>query len=272
MATVELGGKTIGKRRRLQRDALWPDAGDVVWQPATGGWARMPRTIPMIASLIDGLGGKRETAGRLFLTLWAHEFGDGLVEVNDPALLAFEAGYTTNRGERTFEERITLLEKLGFLRSKSLGPRTHGVLLLLDPHVVVQNLREKSPASVPDNWWSAFQARCRAVGIVPGLKLPTEDVAPEGVLARPLAAQSLRIARASAPRPRAQPQPPPAPGWPMPVVMTDVAPQPQVAPPQPQPQVAPPQPQPQVAPPLSLSPVARPTASQPRIQMLKATK
>lgn len=168
MATRELGGKTIGKRRRLRRDELWPDAESVIFQPAFGGWAQMPRTIPMIASLIDMLGGKRETAGRLYITLWAHEFGDGLVEVNDPALLAFEAGYTTNRGERTFEERITLLESLNFLRSKSLGPRTHGVLLLLDPHAVVYQLREKDPKRVPDAWWSAFQARCRAVGIVLG--------------------------------------------------------------------------------------------------------
>ncbi len=118
----------------------------------------------MIASLIDMLGGK-EKAGKLYVTLWAHEYGDGFVEVQDPAQVAFEAGYMTSRAERTFEERIALLEALGFLRTASNGVRAHGFLLLLDPHAVVEQLRAKDPAGVPKVWWLAFEARCAAVGI-----------------------------------------------------------------------------------------------------------
>jgi hypothetical protein len=157
--------RKIADRRLDRRNALWPDAEGLVFQPGGGGWARIPRTVPMIASLIDLLGGK-EKAGRLYVALWAHEYGDGFVEVQDPAQVAFEAGYMTGRAERTFDERVALLEKLGFLRAATNGVRAHGFLLLLDPHVVVRQLRVDDPTRVPKTWWRAFEARCAAVGIV----------------------------------------------------------------------------------------------------------
>jgi hypothetical protein len=154
----------------MKRDALWPDASGVVFSPASGGWTQMPRTIPMIASLIDELCG-RDKAGRLYITLWAYEFGDGFVEVPDPALLALEAGYVTNRAERSFHERMGILRKLGLLRTAPLGLREFGFLLLLDPHHVIAKMHYKKPGSVPSHWWTAFVARCSAVGIA----LPSKD-------------------------------------------------------------------------------------------------
>jgi hypothetical protein len=154
----------------MKRDGLWPDAQDLVFSPAGGGWARMPRTIPMIASLIDIMGG-RESAGRLYITLWAYEYGDGFVEVPDPAQLALEAGYLTSRAERTFAERIGLIKKFGFIRTAANGLRDNGFVLLLDPHQVVGRIRAETPSEVPDRWWSAFQSRCANVGIIRGARV-----------------------------------------------------------------------------------------------------
>lgn len=165
--------KRLILRRRAKRDSLWPDAPGVVFTPATGGWAQMPRTVPMIASLVDELGG-RDKAGRLYITLWAYELGDGFVEVPDPAQLALEAGYVTNRAERTFNERIAILRGLGLLRTARLGLREHGFVLLLDPHLVVAGIRDQNPDSVPERWWTAFVSRCGNIGI----RLPG-DVGPE---------------------------------------------------------------------------------------------
>jgi hypothetical protein len=160
--------KRLILRRRVKRDSLWVDAPNVVFTPAGGGWAQMPRTVPMIAALIDELGG-RDKAGRLYIALWAYELGDGFVEVPDPAMLALEAGYVTSRAERTFNERIAILRDLGLLRTARLGLREHGYVLLLDPHQVVASIREKNPDRVPERWWTAFVARCGAVGIrLPG--------------------------------------------------------------------------------------------------------
>jgi hypothetical protein len=164
MAAVVPVVKRAAVRRRGQRDNLWPDAATVVFKTASGGWAQMPRTVPMIASLIDVMGGK-DNAGRLYVTLWSYEYGDGFVEVPDPVQVALEAGYLTNRAERTFNERIAALRELGFLRSAPVGMRDHGFLLLLDPHAAVVRLRKESPSAIPERWWTAFVARCANIGV-----------------------------------------------------------------------------------------------------------
>jgi hypothetical protein len=163
------------KRRRGQRDRLWSDAEGIVFQSKRGGWAQMPRTVPLVASLIDQLRAK-ENAGRLYLTLWSHEYGDGFVEVPDPALIAMEAGYVTNRAERTFAERMRVLSELGFVRTAPLGVRDFGYVLLVDPHQVVCDMRARSPESVPPAWWTAFGARCSTAGI----ELPEPAISPIG--------------------------------------------------------------------------------------------
>ncbi len=182
-------------RRRAKRDSLWVDAPNVVFNSATGGWSQMPRTIPMIASLVDELGG-RDKAGRLYITLWAYELGDSFVEVPDPAQLALEAGYVTNRAERSFNERIAILRSLGLVRTARLGLREHGFVLLLDPHPIVTAIREADPQRVPEHWWTAFTARCGAVGIrLPGDAVAAATdaamVAEEGVAVPPPLAASI---------------------------------------------------------------------------------
>jgi hypothetical protein len=124
----------------------------------------MPRTVPMVASLLDDLAGKAKP-GRLYVVLWAYEFGDGFVEVPDPARLALEAGYTTNRAERTFSERMTILREFGFIRSSPLGTREFGHVLLIDPHRAVAALRQSRPSDISRAWSSAFDARCISIGI-----------------------------------------------------------------------------------------------------------
>ncbi|MDX2088301.1 MAG: hypothetical protein SFX73_10645 [Kofleriaceae bacterium] len=154
------------KKRLSRRDSLWPDAAEVVFPSKEGGWAQVPRTIPMISALLDtpAFGGK-DDPGRVYSVLWAHSYGDGFVEVSDPALLALEAGYLTARAERSFDERMKQLVQLGFLRAKQVGLRDFGAVLLPDPHAILRRIREKEPSRIPDRWWSAFEARCAAVGI-----------------------------------------------------------------------------------------------------------
>jgi len=151
-------------RRRAQRDALWPEASAVVFPTVAGGWSQMPRTVPMIASLIDHISGK-DKPGRLYITLWSYEYGDGFVEIPDPAQVALEAGYFTNRAERTFSERIAQLKTMGFIKTASVGMRDDAFLLLVDPHRVVAQIHTIDPEHIPERWWTAFKARCALIGV-----------------------------------------------------------------------------------------------------------
>ena len=156
--------KRTAARRRQQRDELWPDAAKIVFNVDGGGWAMTPRTIPMIASLLDHIGGK-EHPGRVYVTLWAHEYGDGLVEVVDPLQLALEAGYFTPRAERTLLERLELLRSMGLIRAAPRGPREFAFILLLNPHTVLAEWYATKTHIFPKGWWSAFRAWCLFVGI-----------------------------------------------------------------------------------------------------------
>jgi hypothetical protein len=118
----------------------------------------------MVSTLIDELSAK-DRPGRLYLALWSYDYGDGYVEVPDPARIALEAGYTSGRAERTFVERMKTLRDLGFIRARALGSREFGHVLLRDPHRVVLELHASSPSRIPDIWWSAFQARCSSIGV-----------------------------------------------------------------------------------------------------------
>lgn len=155
--------RKIARRVEL-RNQLWPDAEAHVFHSRTGGWARMPRTVPMIASLLDHIGG-RASPGRAYLVLWSRDFGDGFVELADPTVLAMEAGYWTARGERTFAERVALLEHLAFIKTAMRGTRQHGYVLLRDPHRSIEELWKRSPQDVPASWRSAFLARCQEAGV-----------------------------------------------------------------------------------------------------------
>lgn len=156
--------KSYLARRRKKRDGLWPEAEQKVYNPSGGGWTRMPRTVPMISGLIDFLSAK-EKPGRLYTVLWGYEYGDGLVEISDPAHFALEAGYFTSRAERTFTERMKILAELGFVEAKQVGSREYGVVLLADPHRVVSEMKATKGSKVPENWWSAFSLRCSDIGI-----------------------------------------------------------------------------------------------------------
>ena len=154
-----------GMRRRRLRDELWPDASLVTFA-RDAGFAQVPRTIPLIASLIDHMG-RRHRAGALYSVCWFRDFGDGLVET-DPEVFVYEAGYGTRRAVRTWEERITILEELGFVRTRARGLKDRGWLLLVDPHPVVARLHEEDPTRFPDRWMEVFLHRCSEIGLSPG--------------------------------------------------------------------------------------------------------
>ncbi|MEC7523843.1 MAG: hypothetical protein VYE22_28430 [Myxococcota bacterium] len=148
-----------------RRDTLWPNAEDLVFDDKAGGWAPIPRVVPLVAGLINNL--DRVNAGHLYTVLWARNFGTGLVEVHDPVLLAFESGYakTAGRAERTFRERIEVLCELRFIETKPRGTRAHAYVLLHDPHRAVLRLHEERPDSFPKGWFEHFALRCDEIGV-----------------------------------------------------------------------------------------------------------
>jgi len=163
-------GKSAADKREELRDGLWPDADDMVWdRKAEKGFCTIPRTLPLLMSLIGRLSPKNKgDASRVYLELWTRAFDEGFVEIVDEEAHAFACGYETpGRGVRSWRERMDVLEELGFIRVKPRGSRKHGYVLLIHPHKVVESLREKRPGEIPEGWYSSFLERMVAIGAAP---------------------------------------------------------------------------------------------------------
>lgn len=154
--------RRLALRREVLRDSLWPDARKLVWSRRTAkGFTTLPRTLPLIMRLLGDLTVKGDPS-RVYMDLWFRAFDEGLVIVHDEDEMAFTCGYDGPRATRTWREHINAIAKLGFIRTKEMGNRDVGHVLLLDPHPVVAALRGRG--KIRDEWWSAFVLRVHEIG------------------------------------------------------------------------------------------------------------
>jgi hypothetical protein len=147
------------------RGQLWPDAHQEVFAPSTHGtvgYARMPRVVPMLASLLNEF--DRNNCGALYVVLWSHDRGHAFVPVDDLESLAIEAGYTPTRARRAWKERVTLLREWNVIRTAPKSANEHGYILLRNPYRVALELKESR--AISNVWWSTFEERCRKAGVV----------------------------------------------------------------------------------------------------------
>ncbi len=148
---------TAGQERRSQlKERYW--AKDSAWNGTSNGWFKGPRTLPLILSLLSD---RKLTNGRdvsrVYLELLARHMDGGVVEIGNEADHAYGAGYSGTRAIRTWHERMQLLEKLGFIRSRQIGNQKYKLVLLVDPFQAVVSLRKQD--RVDDAWWEAYALR-----------------------------------------------------------------------------------------------------------------
>lgn len=160
------GAKVKAKRVQI-RDKVFPHAKNMVYVGGQSekGWRLLPRTMPLILTLISSLApkGKQDGAARVYLELWFRDFGEGYVELTDPEVHAFAAGYTTpGRGARSWRECIDVLRNLGFIEVAPKASRTYGYALLLHPDKVVEKLRPKK--KIDEGWYNMYQQRMVEIG------------------------------------------------------------------------------------------------------------
>ena len=97
--------KKIAQRQSELRARLWPDHTDAhIWRRQYHhGYTTIPRTMPLIISIIDDLAGS--PLGMAYLELWGRAFDEGFVTLSKPREIAFHAGFDGQRGERTWRSK-----------------------------------------------------------------------------------------------------------------------------------------------------------------------
>jgi hypothetical protein len=153
------------KKKAIQkRDRLDPSAGGYVWaQEGEKGWQKLPRTMAYLFRLLQekDLCEGKDLRGTL-LDLYDRNKGEGVVELTSDREHAFAAGFDSERGVRSWQERLRLLEKAGFIKIFPRGPVQLGTVLIVHPHLAIRKLHEDS--RVPEQLWEMIVERARAEG------------------------------------------------------------------------------------------------------------
>jgi hypothetical protein len=149
--------QTPGAERRAQhKERFWKD--EESFNGTGSGWFKSPRTLPLILALLSQkqLTGGRDVA-RVYLELLSRHMDGGVIEIGNEADHAYAAGYAGTRAIRTWSERMQLLEKLGFIKTKKVGGQRYKLVLLTDPVNAVASLYRQR--RVPEAWFEAYSLR-----------------------------------------------------------------------------------------------------------------
>lgn len=143
-------GKAIRERDIELRDSLFVGAETRMWdRKQVGGFTTMPKTMPYICRILDELS-KGQPLSSTYIALWCATWDNAFVRLGRMPDLAFAAGFTGQRGARTFQDRLRRLVELGFVEIAPSGAQPMGLLFLPNPHQVIVSLYQAKGAPDAD--------------------------------------------------------------------------------------------------------------------------
>lgn len=84
----------------------------------------------------------------VYLELLARHKDSGIVEMTNEGEHSYAAGYAGPRGVRTWQERMKLVEELGFIKSRKSGNQQYKYVLLTHPTIAVRSCLTKAKSIV----------------------------------------------------------------------------------------------------------------------------
>lgn len=156
--------RSILKRQLDTREKLWPGVkNDRLWyRRDRDGFASVPRTMPLIMSIMDDLSGKGFPVGQTYFEMWCRLFDECFLTLNRPEELAFHSGFLGQRAVRTWRDRVRRLANLEFIDVKP-GPMGElSYALFWNPYHVIREHHAKG--AVVETKWSALVVRANEIG------------------------------------------------------------------------------------------------------------
>jgi len=138
----KVGRKSLATKRQELLIQLWGDELDDL-----AVWSRHEH---------DGF-----SIGQTYLALWCRVFDEGLVEIKDQAVVAYESGFGGKRMVSTWTSRMKKLRDLGFISTKKTFRGEFQYVLLLNPFVTIKKIYEDKPQ---DERYIALVERMLEVG------------------------------------------------------------------------------------------------------------
>jgi len=140
----------MAERAEKQREAYFPDVPEeLLWhRRRNDGFITIPRTLPIVMEAIDAVS-KSQPAGHTYFCLWCRSPDDPLIIVENPSVLAAEAGFKGERATDTWRRRMRKLRELGFIKTKAGAAGDLHYVLLMNPNIVLAHLNEQGKVQEP---------------------------------------------------------------------------------------------------------------------------
>lgn len=152
------------KRLKL-RQQHWKDiTDDDLWlRSETKGFMTMPRGMSLIMRIMDSLSPNKPLSNT-YLALWCYSFDEMIITVQKPRQMALESGFTGQRAENSWRDRMKKLEELGFIRSAKGATGNFHYILLLNPYIIVKKLKEDEKYNFSDVLYDTLIDRIDEIG------------------------------------------------------------------------------------------------------------
>lgn len=157
--------KSIAQRQQELRDRLWPThtAGHIWQRKHHDGFTTIPRTMPLMLDIMNDLANGQPISST-YLELWCRAYDECFVTLSKPREMAFHAGFSGQRGERTWRGRMKILADLGFIDLKEgpSGPMSYA--LILNPYLVIRRHMQQGHPGIRADKYNALMERAIEIG------------------------------------------------------------------------------------------------------------
>jgi hypothetical protein len=155
----------IAKRQLELRNRLWPEVTESdLWSRHTyHGFTTLPKAMPLILSIMDDLANGRPVSST-YLELWCRTYDEAFVVLSKPRELAFHSGFSGQRAERTWKERLNILAEIGFIGLKSGPSGSASYAIIYNPYRVIQKLHVTGTPGLRIDKYNALVERAIEIG------------------------------------------------------------------------------------------------------------
>ena len=153
------------KQAELRKQVFGDIKQEHIWhRKVAKGFTTLPRAMPLIGAIMDGLSGKGKPVSSTYLELWCRTNDDGFVVLSKQAEIAFASGFSGQRGVSTWKERVRKLEALNFLISKPGVSGSLHYVQLWNPYLIIKNHHIQQTDGFLEQHYNALVERCLEIG------------------------------------------------------------------------------------------------------------
>lgn len=154
----------IGQKRIKLRNDIFPQVReDDLWlRKKSTGFMTIPRALPLLMALMDRLS-KGKPVSATYLELWCRMY-DECFAILKPREMAYHSGFSGQRAEQTWSERMKILQKLGFIDIAPGAEGAFGYAVVRNPYKVLESYFKDGHPGLDAAAYNALRQRVGEIG------------------------------------------------------------------------------------------------------------